>query len=98
MNKGLWHSSTGLKEVAVRLLPEGASLDEEVTFLQEAVINGQFSDHPNIVHLYGMATLRNPVIMHAWKQTKNNHFLNECIVYVPGRTRIDTNCYGVLGK
>eukprot|EP00731_Ephydatia_muelleri_P022344 Em0014g935a len=63
VHKGLWHSSTGLKEVAVRLLQEDSSLEEEVFFLQEAVINGQFSNHPNVVQLYGLATLKNPILI-----------------------------------
>ena len=53
----------GLKEVAIRLLHEGASVEEEVTFLQEAAIHGQFSSHPNVMQLHGLVTLRNPVIL-----------------------------------
>lgn len=47
-------------EVAVKTLKEGASEQDKLKFLQEAVIIGQFS-HPNIVKLYGMVTEGEPV-------------------------------------
>ena len=50
----------GSMEVAVKTLNAGASETEKVKFLQEAAIMGQFS-HPNIVKLYGVVTIGEPV-------------------------------------
>lgn len=63
VHKGLWDSSEGTKEVAVRMLHENATAEEEVVFLHEAAIHGQFSNHPNVVHLHGLATLKNPILI-----------------------------------
>ena len=60
MEKGIWQTKTGAVEVAVKTLKAGASQDDEVRFLQEAAINGQFK-HPNIVKLLGVATVGEPV-------------------------------------
>ena len=64
VEKGLWQSPLGAKPVAVKTLivqKEGIDRDEdEVRFLQEAAINGQFQ-HPNVVKLYGVVTLGKPV-------------------------------------
>ena len=54
-----WAVSGGSKEVAVKILR--ADLPEKkVKFLQEAAIMGQFF-HPNIVKLYGVVTVGDPV-------------------------------------
>ena len=50
----------GAMDVAVKQLRSGASEEEEVKFLQEAAINGQFR-HPNVVQLIGVVTMGEPV-------------------------------------
>ena len=60
VEKGIWQTKTGAVEVAVKTLNTGASQDDEVRFLQEAAINGQFK-HPNIVKLLGVVTVGEPV-------------------------------------
>ena len=64
VEKGLWQSPLGVTPVAVKTLivkKEGTNKDEdEVRFLQEAAINGQFQ-HPNVIKLYGVVTLGKPV-------------------------------------
>lgn len=63
--RGLWQSPLGTTLVAVKTLisqKEGTkeNYDDEVRFLQEAAINGQFQ-HRNVVKLYGVVTLGKPV-------------------------------------
>ena len=58
--KGVWFLSGGSREVAVKMLKEGAPESEKVRFLQEAAINGQFW-HPNVVKLMGVVTIGEPV-------------------------------------
>ncbi len=60
MEKGIWQTITGAVEVAVKTLKAGVSQGDEVRFLQEAAINGQFQ-HPNIVKLLGVVTVGEPV-------------------------------------
>ena len=43
-----------IKDVAVKCLKGGASDQERISFLQEAVIMGQF-DHPNILQILAIA-------------------------------------------
>ena len=59
---GHWVKENGEKwGVAVKSLNrELDTLQEKIKFLQEAAIMGQFS-HPNIVKLYGVVTVGNPV-------------------------------------
>ena len=47
-------------DVAIKTLKDDASEEEKVKFLQEAAIMGQFH-HPNIVKLYGVVTIGEPV-------------------------------------
>ena len=47
-------------ELAIKTLKPGASEEDEVKFLQEAAIMGQFN-HRNIVKMYGVVTLGKPV-------------------------------------
>ena len=54
--KGSWVS----KPVAIKTLKDSSDEQEMVKFLQEAAIMGQFH-HPNIVKLYGMVTVGEPV-------------------------------------
>ena len=58
--KGLWQSPDGVLPVAVKMLKEGTEENDEVRFLQEAAINGQFR-HRNVVKLHGVVTLGRPV-------------------------------------
>ena len=50
----------GEVEVAVKTLKEGSGEEDRVKFLQEAAIMGQFK-HPNVVEMYGMITMSQPV-------------------------------------
>ena len=54
--KGTWVS----KPVAIKTLKNSFDEQEKVKFLQEAAIMGQFH-HRNIVKLYGMVTVGEPV-------------------------------------
>ena len=60
VNKGIWQSPGGAKEVAVKMLKPGAKEEDKVKFLQEAAINGQFKQ-PNVVNLMGVVTVGEPV-------------------------------------
>ena len=46
--------------MAIKTLKEGMGENDEVRFLQEAAINGQFQ-HRNVVNLHGVVTLGKPV-------------------------------------
>ena len=58
--KALWTISGATKELATKTLRPELPEEEKVKFLQEAAIMGQFS-HPNVVKLYGVVTLGDPV-------------------------------------
>ena len=58
--KSQWRFSGTSLEAAAKTLKTNAPVIEKVRFLQEAAIMGQFS-HPNIVRLYGVVTMREPV-------------------------------------
>ena len=58
--QGVWTSPDGPLGVAIKTLKDDASEEEKVKFLQEAAIMGQFH-HPNIVKLYGVVTMAEPV-------------------------------------
>jgi len=47
-------------EVAVKMLKSGSDETDEVKFLQEAAIMGQFK-HPNVIKLLGVVTVGKPV-------------------------------------
>ena len=56
-----WVISGATKDIAVKTLrAEVPEEEEKVRFLQEAAIMGQFF-HPNIVKLYGVITIGDPV-------------------------------------
>ena len=55
-----WVISGVTKNIAVKTLRVDLSEKEKVRFLQEAAIMGQFF-HPNIVKLYGVITVGDPV-------------------------------------
>ena len=56
----MWNTPKGSVEVAIKTLKGSATEDEELKFLQEAAINGQFH-HPNVVQLCGVVTVGQPV-------------------------------------
>lgn len=58
--QGEWvaSKSEGKIDVAIKTLKEGAAVDDEIKFLQEAAIMRQFS-HPFVVELYGVVTKKN---------------------------------------
>ena len=60
VKKGVWQSSRGAREVAVKMLQHRPTTEDTVRFLQEAAIMGQFR-HPNIVQLMGVVTVEEPV-------------------------------------
>lgn len=62
VSKGVWQSKLGSVDVAVKMLRPEASEFDEVRFLQEAAINGQFK-HPNIVTLLGVVTVGMPAMI-----------------------------------
>ena len=49
--------------MAVKTLKPGSSESDQVRFLQEAAIMGQFN-HPYVVKLYGVVTVGDPVSYH----------------------------------
>ena len=53
--KGRWSLSDGFKEVAIKMLKPSSTEEDQIKFLQEAAIMGQFH-HPNVVQLYGVVT------------------------------------------
>ena len=58
--KGMWRGHKGNLDVAVKMLNSKATERDTVRFLQEAAIMGQFR-HPNIVRMYGVVTVGDPV-------------------------------------
>ena len=46
--------------MAIKMLKPGSDEMDQVKFLQEAAIMGQFK-HPNVIKLYGMVTVGEPV-------------------------------------
>ena len=60
VNKGVWQSPRGAVEAAIKTLKPGSDEMDQVKFLQEAAIMGQFK-HPNVIKLYGMVTVGEPV-------------------------------------
>ena len=58
--KAVWSISGTTKELAIKTLRAELPEEEKVRFLQEAAIMGQFS-HPNVVKLYGVVTVGEPV-------------------------------------
>ena len=55
-----WSISGTTKDLAIKTLKVDSKEEEKIRFLQEAAIMGQFS-HPNVVRLYGVVTVGNPV-------------------------------------
>ncbi len=65
VEKGVWTTFNGQTDVAIKTLNNSSNGDEEVKFLQEAAINGQFH-HPNIIMLLGVVTVGEPVSRGLW--------------------------------
>ena len=57
---GVWKKGTENIPVALKTLNMGASDKDKVKFLREAVAMAQFR-HPNVVTLYGIVTVGEPV-------------------------------------
>ena len=66
--KALWTVSDNTLLLAVKTLKPLAPEDEKVKFLQEAAIMGQFC-HPNVVKLYGVVTMGEPVSVYTQIQS-----------------------------
>ena len=64
VNKGVWQSPGGAVEVAVKMLKPGSDEMDQVKFLQEAAIMGQFK-HPNVIRLHGVVTVGKPVSVYS---------------------------------
>ena len=60
VHKAVWSISRATKELAVKTMRVELPEEEKVRFLQEAAIMGQFF-HPNVVKLYGVVTVGEPV-------------------------------------
>ena len=56
----MWSTDKGPVDVAIKTLTGEATEEEELKFLQEAAINGQFH-HPNVIKLHGVVTVGKPV-------------------------------------
>uniref|UniRef100_A0A1X7T7P9 Protein kinase domain-containing protein n=1 Tax=Amphimedon queenslandica TaxID=400682 RepID=A0A1X7T7P9_AMPQE len=54
--KGVWNSSCGPIDVAIKKLKENFAEEDKVKFLQEGAIMGQFH-HPSIIQLHGVITI-----------------------------------------
>ncbi len=59
VSQGVWQSPGGAMEVAIKT-NQSKEEGDKVKFLQEAAIMGQFR-HPNVVKLYGVVTVGEPV-------------------------------------
>jgi len=60
VSKGLWEVSGKSLPVAIKKLRPSASSTKRIKLLQEAAIMGQFN-HSNVVQLYGLMTIGEPV-------------------------------------
>ena len=81
VSKAVWSISGATKELAVKTLRAELPEEEKVRFLQEAAIMGQFS-HPNVVKLYGVVTVGEPVsCIYGYTLTPLNCLDNSSILY-----------------
>ena len=60
VNRGVWSVEDKEREVAVKSLADGSSENQQIQFLQEAAIMGQFR-HPNVITLHGLIMENDPV-------------------------------------
>ena len=58
--KALWSISGATRAMAIKTLKPGSSEGDQIRFLQEAAIMGQFN-HPFVLKLYGVVTVGDPV-------------------------------------
>lgn len=65
-------------DVAIKVLKNGMGEKEKLRFLQEGAVNGQFH-HPNVVKLYGMVTIGEPVSINT---SRSPRIALHIIVYV----------------
>ena len=93
VSRGFWQCPKGEVEVAIKLLQPGASDSDRVKFLQEAAIMGQFS-HPNVVSLYGVVTLGEPVSLYCTVVPTALINVFDCYLYCSE----GHDCYGTDGK
>ena len=63
MKNGFWVTRGGKKAVAIKELKSSANESEQAKFLREGARMMQFF-HPNVVKLYGVVTIRDPVSIH----------------------------------
>ena len=68
--RGTWESPNGCVPVAIKTMNSSASEEDQLKFLQEAAIMGQFH-HPNIVEIHGVVTMEQPV-----RLDYNNNYIN----------------------
>ena len=60
VKSGFWNTRGGKKAVAIKELKSSANESERAKFLREGARMMQFF-HPNVVKLYGVVTIRDPV-------------------------------------
>ena len=60
VSHGVWNHDDKAKQVAIKTLRGEVSEQARKTLLKEAAIIGKFA-HANIVKLYGVVTIRDPV-------------------------------------
>ncbi len=58
--KATWTVDEHKLDIAVKTLKSEAPADDEIKFLQEAAIMGQFR-HDNVIKMYGVVTIGEPV-------------------------------------
>ena len=63
MKNGFWVTRGGKKAIAIKELKSSANESERAKFLREGARMMQFF-HPNVVKLYGVVTIRDPVSIH----------------------------------
>ena len=78
VHRGVWRRPQGELEVAVKELKCSSLEENKVKFLQEAVIMGQFN-HTNVVRIYGVVTLDDPVSLHQTMSVVYSH-MDHCLL------------------
>lgn len=69
-------------DVAIKVLKNGMGEKEKLRFLQEGAVNGQFH-HPNVVKLYGMVTIGEPVSISTSRSPCKDRLAYYCICLIP---------------
>ncbi len=70
VSKAIWKMPNESIMLAVKEVHSNSTSMERIKLLQEAAIIGQFS-HKNVVKLYGLVTIANPVSLNSEKKKKN---------------------------